>query len=102
MGSILLRNKPSGTCNFNTALKSTFDFTEIERMEVEARNSVLLLCQIYFLIVIGATHTNFKMFSNELICSLASDHHENNEVKDFLDQNFRLGYLSDFRKLSGI
>ena len=31
-------------------------------MEVQARNSVSL-CQIYFPIVIGATHTNFKMFS---------------------------------------
>ena len=29
MGSILLRYQPSVTCNSRTALKSTFDFTEI-------------------------------------------------------------------------
>ena len=34
-----------------------------EWMEVGTRNSVSLLCQIYFPIVIGVTHTNFKMFS---------------------------------------
>ena len=66
-----------------------------ERMEVEATNSVSL-CQIYFPIVIGATDTNLKCFHSELICSVASDYHENNKVKHFLAQNFRLGCLNDF------
>ena len=70
-------------------------------MEVEARNS-LSLCQIYYPIVIRATHTNFKMFHSELICSAASDYHEKNEVKDVLGQNFWLGCLSNFRKLPRI
>ena len=61
---------------------------------MEARNSVPL-CQIYFPIVLGSTHTSFKMFSSELICSVASDYHENNKLKDFLAQNFWLGFLSD-------
>ena len=69
-------------------------------MEVEASKSVSL-CQIYFPIVIGATHTNFKCFRSELICSVASDYHENNKVKDFRP-NFRLGCLSDFKKLPRI
>ena len=69
-----------------------------ERMEVEARNSVSL-CQIYFPIVIGTTHISFKMFSQWIDCSVARDYHENNKVKDFLAQTFRLSCLSDFKKL---
>ena len=58
MGNTLLRYQK---CNSRTALKS---------MEVEARDSVSS-CQIYFPIVIEATHTNFKMFSqlNHMQCS---------------------------------
>ena len=98
MGSILLRYQPSVTCNFRTALKTSYDFYwNCEQMEVEGRSSVSL-CQIYFPIVIWATHTNFKMFSQWTICSVASDYDENNEVKDF----FRLGCLSDSRKLPWI
>ena len=73
-------------------------------MKVEVRDSVSL-SHIYFPIVIGATHTNFKMFSqwtSSVASSVASDYHENNKVKDFLAQNFRLGCLSDLKKLPRI
>ena len=40
-----------------------------------------------------------KWFHGELI---ATDYHEKNEVKDFLARNFRLGYLSNFKKLPRI
>ena len=43
-----------------------------------------------------------KCFHSELIFSVSSDYHENNEVKDFVAQNFWLGCLSDFRKLPRI
>ena len=43
-----------------------------------------------------------KYFHSELICSVASVHHENNELKHILAQNVWLGYLSDFRKLPRI
>ena len=55
------------------------------------------LCQIYFPIVIGTAHTNFKMHSQkynsmhfkiQLICIVASEYHENNEVKDFWPKIF--------------
>ena len=68
-------------------------------MEVEVRNSVSL-CQIYFPIVIGVTCINFKMFSQSY--AVASDYPENNKEKDFLTQNFGLGWLSDFNKLPHI
>ena len=41
----------------------------------------------------------FKMFSQWIDCSVARDYHENNKVKDFLAQTFRLSCLSDFKKL---
>ena len=48
-----------------------------------------------------------KCFHSVVICTVASDYyenrlHENNEVKDFLAQNFWLGCLRDFRKLPRI
>ena len=65
-------------------------------MEVEARNYSMSLCVIYFTIVVGASHTNFKIFSHEPIYSVASDYYEKNNMKDVLAQNFRLGCLNDF------
>ena len=66
-------------------------------METEARDSVSY-CQIYFPIVLGTTYTNFKIFSSEFMCCVASNYHESNKVKDFL-ANFWSGCLSDFTKL---
>ena len=34
--------------------------------------------------------------------AVASDYHENNKVKDFLSEKFRLSCLSDFKKLPQI
>ena len=43
MGSILLRYQPSVTCNSRTALKSTFDFTEILN-ELNWRRGTVCYC----------------------------------------------------------
>ena len=101
MGTILLRYQPPVTCYSRTALKSNFDFTEIVS-EWKWKRGTVSLCQIYFLIVIERHIQILKCFHRELICSVASDYHENNEVKEFLAQRFWLGCLSDFRKLPRI
>ena len=59
------------------------------------------LCQIYLPIVIGATKI-LKCFHSELICSVASDYHENNEVKDFLAQNFPIVFLELLEDLKAV
>ena len=55
-----------------------------------------------FSVVIGAAHTNFKMFSQwtHMECSQRLPWKQWGE--DLLAQNVRLGVLSDFRKLSRI
>ena len=55
MGTILLRYQPSVTCNPRTVLKNTFDFTKIVN-DWKWKRGTVSLCQIYFPIVIGATH----------------------------------------------
>ena len=39
-----------------------------------------------------------KCFHSQLRCSVASQYHGNNKMKDFLNQNFPLGCLCDFQK----
>ena len=102
MGSILLRYQPSVTCNSRTALKSTFDFTEIVN---EWKWKWRTVCHyVRFISQLSQErHIQIlKCFHSELICSVTSDYHEKNEVKDFLAQNFRLSCISDFRKIPPI
>ena len=89
IGSILLRYQPSVTCNFRTALKSTFDFTEMWTNGSGSEEQCVFMPDLF-----PNCHRS--------LASLASDYHEKNEVKDFLAHNFLLGYLSDLRKLPWI
>ena len=84
MGTILLRYQPSVSCDPRTALKSTFDFTEIVNewkwKPGTVCHYVRFISQLSY-----ERHTQIlKCFHSELICSVASDYHENNKVKDFL------------------
>ena len=99
MGSILSRYQPSVMCNVRKALKSTFDFTEIVN-ELKWKPGTVCHCVRYFSQLSLEQH--IQIFQSELICSLASNCHENNEVEDFLAQSFLLGCLSDFRNLPRI
>ena len=99
MGSILSRYQPSVMCNARKALKSTFDFTEIVK-ELKWKPGTVCHCVRYISQLSLEQH--IQIFQSELICSLASNCHENNEVEDFLAQSFLLGCLSDFRNLPRI
>ena len=96
MGTILLRYQPSVTCNPRTALKSTFDFTQIVNEWKWKRGTVcpyvIFISQLW-----QERHIQIlKCFHSELICSVVSNYHENNNMKYFLPQSFWLGCLSDF------
>ena len=100
--TMLLRYQPSVTCNPQTALKSTFDFTEIVNEWTWNRGTVChfvrfisQLSQELHIQILNCIHSEF-------ICSVAKDYHENSKLKDSLAKNFWLGFLSDFKMLPRI
>ena len=70
-------------------LKSTFDFTKIVNEWKWKRGTVCNYVR-YISQLSKERHIQIlKCFQSELICSVASDYHEKNEVKDFWAQIFR-------------
>ena len=98
METMLLRYQSLVTSNSRTALKSTFHSIEIANEWKWRQGAVVHTVRFISKLSYELHIQILKYFHSEFMCSVASNYHENNKVKDFL-ANFWSGCLSDFTKL---